>query len=193
MKNRIIAITGGIGSGKSKVCEIIKNLGYNVLSADEIYKNLIKDDKIVEKIYNSLNIPYTLGEVFDNKKVSKIVFESKDKLKILNDITHPLIMQEIFRKSKELGGVVFNEIPLLFESGLEKYYSDIIVVVRPLEKRIESVKLRSNLSKEEIVKIINNQFDYENLQKNKHTIINNDKDLLSLNKEVIGAISEFIK
>ncbi len=191
--NRIIAITGGIGSGKSAVCKILKDLGFPVLSADEIYKNLIKNSDFVKKIYHALNIPYKNGEVFSREKVSNKVFNNKEMLEILNKTTHPIIMQEMFNKSKEYGGFVFNEVPLLFESGFENYYDNIIIVIRPLKDRIQSVLNRDGLSESEINKIIKNQFNYENLSQNNHTIITNDKDLTSLKEKVIEVISEIQK
>lgn len=192
-KNKIIAITGGIGSGKSTVCNILKELGYPVLSADEVYKNLIKNSDFVKKIYHALNIPYKNGEVFSREKVSNKVFNNKEMLEILNKTTHPNIMNELLRESNKFKGIVFNEVPLLFESGLQNYYSDIIVVIRPLVDRIESVKKRDGLFEEDIKKIIKNQFNYENLSQNNHTIINNDKDFKSLKEKVIGVISEIQK
>ena len=76
MMNKIIAITGGIGSGKSTVSKIIKDLGYKVYSADEIYKELIKDKNFVKEIYKALDIK-TDDFIFDKNLISSRVFKNK--------------------------------------------------------------------------------------------------------------------
>ena len=102
-------------------------------------------------------------------------------------------MDNILKQSKSLGGVVFNEIPLLFESNLQNLYDHILVVVRPIEDRIKSVEDRDGISKEEVIKRIENQFNYENLINITHTLINNDNDIKSLRVKIKGLIDEIIK
>ena len=139
MTNRIYAITGGIGSGKSTVCKIIKECGYQVFSADEVYKELLLSPEFVKSIYNALSITDADNNTFDNKLVSSKVFENKELLKKLNDITHPKIMQALIEKSKKVNGVCFNEVPLLFESGLQNLYDGVIVVKRDFSLREKDV------------------------------------------------------
>ena len=90
MQNKLkIAITGGIGSGKSAVAEIIKNQGFSVFSCDEIYKELLRDKQFLNLI--SLNFDGVLsadGEL-DRQKLSDIVFNDKTALGVLNNITQP--------------------------------------------------------------------------------------------------------
>lgn len=159
MQNRIFAVTGGIGSGKSTVCNFIKDKGYPVISADEVYRELIKNWDFVKEIYDALQIEYEEGEGFNNKKIAEVVFSNPEKLRILNSITHPRIVDEMFNRSKNYE-VCFHEVPLLFESSLSEKYEKIIVVSRDESLRIESVMKRSNLSREEVEKRIKNQIDY---------------------------------
>ncbi len=189
---KLIAITGGIGSGKSTVSKIIKELGYTVFSADEIYSNLILDENFVKSIYEVLNIK-TDDYVFDKKLVGEKVFSSKEMLKKLNDFTHPVIMEKMISLSKEAGGIVFNEVPLLFESGFENSYDDIIVVVRNLEDRLSSVAIRDKVSESEVLQKVKNQVNYENYINNAHTLINNDGNLVELSKKVKEVVGGIIK
>ena len=191
MQSKIVAITGGIGSGKSEVCAYLKSLGYVVLSADEIYKNLQKKPEFIEKVYRSLQIENFNYNFFDTKKVANIVFNDPEKLKILNEITHPIIMKEMLDESKKYKGIVFNEVPLLFESQSQNYYDEIIVIVRPLNDRIKAVNLRDNLSEGEILKRINTQIDYEKFNFNAHTVIVNDGSISSLKDKVKAVIEKF--
>ncbi len=189
---KLIAITGGIGSGKSTVSKIIKDLGYTVFSADEIYSELILDKSFVKSIYDVLEIKSN-DYVFNKKLVGEKVFSNKEMLKKLNEFTHPVIMDKMISLSKEVGGTVFNEVPLLFESGFENLYDEIIIVKRNLEDRLSSVAVRDNVSASEVLLKVKNQVNYENYINNAHTLINNDGDLVELSKKVKEVVSGIIK
>ncbi|MBR6736906.1 MAG: dephospho-CoA kinase [Clostridia bacterium] len=189
-RNLLIAITGGIGSGKSTVSKILKDLGYTVYSADETYAELLVCNEFVNDIHRAVGVtPKCSG--LDRKAVSSAVFSSPEKLKALNEVTHPKIMKELLKKSSGKG-VVFNEVPLLFEGGYEKYYNAVIVVVRPEQERIKAVSVRSGITEEEVKNRIKNQFDYEKLNKVKHTIIVNDSSVESLAKKVESVLNEIL-
>ena len=143
--DKLIAITGGIGSGKSTVSSIIKQLNYKVFSADEVYRDLILDKSFVKTIYNALNIESN-DFVFDKELISKKVFNNKEMLLKLNAVTHPSIMDKMLNLSKAEGGVVFNEVPLLFEGGYENIYDKVIIVTRDEKSRVEAVAKRDNIS-----------------------------------------------
>ena len=188
-----IAITGGIGSGKSTVSEIIRNFGYAVYDADEIYNGLLTDENIVGSIYDALNLEkvYVDGKiVFDKKLVSKTVFSDKEKLKTLNELSHALVyakIEDIFKKHDK-NKPIFFEIPLLFESGKDGDFDKIIVVKRNVEDRIEAVMKRSNLSFDEITARINSQINYDNLSFIEHTLIINDGSFSELIEKVKVAL-----
>ena len=188
-----IAITGGIGSGKSTVSEIIRNFGYAVYDADEIYNGLLTDENIVGSIYDALNLEkvYVDGKIFfDKKLVSKTVFSDKEKLKTLNELSHALVyakIEDIFKKHDK-NKPIFFEIPLLFESGKDGDFDKIIVVKRNVEDRIEAVMKRSNLTFDEITARINSQINYDNLSFIEHTLIINDGSFSELIKKVKVAL-----
>ena len=184
-----IAITGGIGSGKSTVAEIIKNLGYKVFSCDKIAHALYKTDAVKEILVKEFGegILNSFGRVC-RKKLSKTVFKSKPQLKRLNELTHPLIIQDLYDKMNKAKGIVFAEVPLLFECNMQGEFDKVFIVTRPIEDRIDSVIKRSKLSKDEVLARIKNQFNYENLPKIEHTIISNDSDLDSLTDKIRCAI-----
>lgn len=166
-----IAITGGIGSGKSFVSELIKALGYPVFSCDEIYKDVIVSPAYIEKI--RLVFPECVTEKgIDRKKLSAIVFRNPEKLQLLNGIAHPLIMEKLFQNMNELvEEFVFAEVPLLFESNTQALFEKIIVVQRNVEKRMESVMQRDGLSKQEILQRMKAQFDYTSVSEDERANI----------------------
>ena len=191
---KIIAVTGGIGAGKSTVAKILKDAGYKVFGADETYKKLLKNGDFKRKIYNATGLKYN-GR-FIKKQVADAVFESPDKLKALNDATHSEIMRVMLEKSKKAalnsGGLVFNEVPLLFEGGFESLYDGVIVVVRNKEARIAAALARDKTDEKRVLARINNQIDYEKKDLTAYTLIENDGDLSSLSKKVRKAVEKFI-
>ncbi len=193
MNNKIYAITGGIGSGKSLVIKYLANKGYITYSADEIYDILLKDDKFVYEIYKLLDIPYNKGDKFNRQLVSKVVFKDKIKLNLLNNFTHEKIMNKMLSLSKNHNSIVFNEVPLLFESGYENLYDGVIVIVRDKVKRINAVINRDGKTKSQVEDIIKNQFDYDKISQNKHILIVNDGDIKSLYNKVDEILSEIEK
>ena len=170
---KLIAITGGIGSGKSLLTDYFASLGYAVLSADEIYSDLLKDEYFVKGICDAVGVRAVLMNgryTLDRKAVAEKVFGNPAERKKLDDFTHGAIMREMFSRANDCCGVVFCEVPLLFESGYDKYFDCVIVVFRNENERISSVVSRDNKSEELVKEIIKNQYDYSKLAENGHTI-----------------------
>lgn len=189
MKQNKIAITGGIGSGKSTVARIIRSLGYPVYSADEEYALVLRDQTVLEKIGESF--PVVKDGVLDRKALSEIVFSDKEALMRLNQITHPVIMEKLLSKMTE--EISFAEVPLLFEGKYESLFDNVIVVMRPLPQRVSSVTERSHISEKEVLDRIQNQFDYANNDLSAHTIIENNGDLSLLEDEVKTALEKILR
>lgn len=171
MQSKKIAITGGIGSGKSAVSQIIQNAGYPVFSCDKIYADLSFDPEYLEKLKKLFPDCVKDGKLLRNA-LSEKVFSDKKSLETLNALSHPLIMARL-EKEMEKFPLAFAEVPLLFEGGYEAQFDEVIVVMRALRLRIESVKARDHLTENEIVSRINRQFNYENLPENCLVIENN--------------------
>lgn len=187
---KVIAVTGGIGSGKSTVISLIEKYGYTVISADETYKKLLENPEFVKGVHESVGLK-SESAVLEREKVSALVFNDREKLAALNAFTHSKIMDKMFEESKGLS-VVFHEVPLLFESGYQDRYDNVLIVKRPDDLRIEGIKKRSGLSEEEIIKRIKNQCDYENFQSFRHTVIINDGTLDELAVKVKAVINEMV-
>ncbi len=191
MKNKKIAITGGIGSGKSQVLKILNSINRKVVSCDEVTKKLYKTNKVkreIKKIF-PLAVSGRLRLRIDKGIIATEAFTNPIKLKYLNDVMHPLIMKNVMKTAERVRGKVYVEVPLLFECGLENEFDDVIVVMREKQARIESVKARSNISEEEILRRMKNQVDYDTLDLSKYKIIVNDGNI----KELTDKITELDK
>lgn len=191
-----IAITGGIGSGKSTVSEIIRKMGYVVVSADKVYSELLLNEDFVKEICELMNISPIEKDgriTIDRKALSALVFSDKTQLSRLNDFTHPRIMDEIFRRSEGVEPLFFAEVPLLFERGYETEFDNVFVVRRQLDLRLSGTAKRDDKTEAEIRKVIDNQFDYEgNKSGYKSIIIENNGTIQELETEVSEAVKRLL-
>ena len=191
----IIAVTGGIGSGKSTLLKIFNDLGYVTLSADAIYADLLRNNQFVELVSETVGVkPKKEGSVLtlDREKISEKVFADKSVLNKLDELTHTAIMEEMFRRAKNSSGIVFCEVPLLFECGYQKSFDQVIVVSRELSVRVDAVTKRDGKTVEKVKNIIKNQFDYSKIGNDEHTIIvENDGDESALRLSAEKILAEF--
>ena len=162
----IIGITGPSGAGKGAVSEILaRKYGYKVIDADQVYHNIIS---VPSECVNELVLSFgddILNEVggIDRRSLSKKVFgeENKDKLLLLNKITHKYVISEIEKIIEEgkISGVEVCVIdaPLLIEAGVDKICDRVIAVISDKEVRAERIAKRDGIDKEAALLRINSQ------------------------------------
>lgn len=179
-----VAITGGIGSGKTTVAKIINEQGYKVISCDEVYEELLCDRAFTDKLLNCFGTEIFYKGKVDKKKLAEIVFSDNDKLVKLNGLTHPAIMAEVMKRTENTA-LSFCEVPLLFENGFEKFFDEIIVVMRNERERVKSVVKRDSISEKDVYKRINAQLDYKNGNFTEYYVIHNTLGFTDLQKKTI--------
>lgn len=156
-----IAITGGIGSGKSLALECIRELGYPAFSCDEVYKELLLDKEYISKIKEFFPSAYNQGTI-NRAELGRIIFEDKSARARLNSISHPLIMNRLFAHMDKCDEtLVFAEVPLLFEGGFQLSFDGSIIITRPLSERLQAICERDTITREFALKKIKAQFDYD--------------------------------
>ena len=176
-KNAIV-LTGGIGTGKSTVASFLKLYGYKIIDADEISKQVFEKKK--EKIKKMFGTT-------DRKELRNIVFNNKEKLKMLEDLILPDVKEEVLKKAKELekdNVPYFVDLPLYFEKQNYPEFSRVLVVYAPKDIQIQRVISRDNANEDEVKAILKNQIDIEEKRKKADFIIDNSKDLKHLQKEI---------
>lgn len=192
-KPRLIAVTGGIGSGKSTVAEIIKSRGYSVVSCDEITKSLYKKRSIKKSLKKAFPSAVS-GRIClkaDKKRIARLCFNDDGNYKKLCDIlTMPTFKKAIKTAKKIRASLCFIEVPLLFEYGLQNEFDEVIVVTRNIGDRIKSVKTRSSLTEKEVRERIDRQFDYESADLSRYEVIKNDGDLSELKNAVVKILDK---
>ena len=182
MEKKKIAVTGGIGSGKSTVAEYIREEGFPVFSCDQINAELWQNKEYldgIEKIFPELGEP-------DKERIAERVFSDKDALGRLNAYAHPKIMDELKRRMEETdSSLVFAEVPLLFEGGYERDFDKTVIVLRKEDFRIAAAASRDGLPPESIRSRIENQFAYDRLLPADNRIfLENDGSLADLKRKV---------
>lgn len=200
---KIYGLTGGIGTGKTTVTDILRSKNYRVIDSDEIaHKVILKGNlayyELIEKFGKDI-LGYD-GEIHRGKLGSK-VFGNRKKLDELNKITHPNIMCEIKKEIKKIlekEDIVFVDIPLLYEieDKLDEYnlkFDEIILVYVEEETQIKRLMERDQISREESLKKINSQMSIEDkLEKTKY-IIDNNGDKSDLIYEIEKILEELEK
>ena len=159
---KVIGITGGIASGKSNVCQVIKKLGYPIISCDEITRN---NYNIGGKIYNVVRERF--GDEFllddgniDRKKLAKLIFSKESAKLLIDSITHPIIKEELLSEiAKYDDGLVFVEIPLLYEAKFDTLCDIVICVFLSQKYQVERLMEREGIDEDYALKKIHSQMD----------------------------------
>lgn len=192
---QLIGITGGIASGKSNVCSVIRSLGYSVIDSDEItHKLYLKGNAIYNAIIKVFGVEYLdNNEEIDRKKLASYVFSNKDALKLLNETTHPFILKEINREINLIkDDIIFIDIPLLYEAKLEYMVDKVICVYLEEELQIGRLMARDNISREYALVKIHNQMDLK-IKKDKADYVIDSKGSIEETNALVKIIINKIK
>jgi dephospho-CoA kinase len=184
-----VGITGGIGSGKSTVCKMLEKLGVPVYYADERARYLMQHEHFLIDL-----IKKNFGEeVYDNGKLDRKllaskVFNNPAQLNLLNSLVHPVVFRDTERwceeQKEKKPAYIVKEAALLIESGSHKALAKLIVVVAPLEKRVERVSQRDSVSEEEVLARVRNQLPEEEKLKLADYVITNNGSFEDLERQV---------
>ena len=183
MKPYLLGITGGIGSGKSTVSKIFEVLGLKIYQSDDMAKYLMENDnKLISSIINSFGEESYIDGKINKEYISKNVFYDKEKLKTINNLVHPVVINDfkkwcLINKNEK---ILIKEAALLFESKSYKELDCIIYVYAEKKLRISRILKRdSHRTKDQIEHIIKSQLtDEESFEKADYILENNEKSLL---------------
>ena len=156
----VIGLTGGIGSGKTTVAKIFQEKGIPVFFADDEAKKLMQDSEVLRaKIRATFGDKSYLNNTLNRAYLAQIVFSDKSQLDRLNALVHPAVKNHFIEwQSKQKSKYVIYENAILFESKSNLNCDFIIVVSADKETRIKRVIKRDNISRQEVLKRIDNQW-----------------------------------
>jgi len=173
----VIGITGGIAGGKTAVSDMLAKKGEQIIDADIISREVIEPGTKGEKLLKEAFPEAFDGGSLDRGRLREIVFADEKKLQKLDEITHPLIREEIEKRIAETDREqVYLVVPLMFESGFDALCDYIVTVVSDEDKRIKRLKARNNSITDELAeRIVHSQVsECERVTRADGVIVNND-------------------
>lgn len=191
---KLIAITGGIGSGKSVVARMAQVMGYEVYDCDSRAKALMVEDRelrhaLIQAFGNGI---YMADGNIDRQRLSAIAFSDKDALARLNALVHPATARDMKRwaEHQAMAGasIAFVETALLRTAGLDKHVDAIWHVTAPAQVRIERVMTRSGLTAEQVTDRIAAQQCEDSIKPDEQVIINDN--VTALLPQIIGLLNQ---
>lgn len=179
-----IAVTGGVASGKTTVCQFFQELGATVIFADKIVHDLLKSH-LKAKIIEEFGSHVVKNGQIDRKILADITFKDPQKLKKLENLIHPAVLEKIDEEYAKAKGACFVvEIPLLYEIGAEDSYDTVIAVVAD-EKIAKKRFVQAGFSEGEFDLRMKRQLKPEEKAGKAHFIIKNNGSLEDLRAQVI--------
>lgn len=194
----IIGITGGIASGKSTLKAIIAEMGYEVLDADQVARNVImKGNAAYSRIIEvfGTEIVDDDGQI-DRRQLASVIFQNEEMRIRLNDITHPIIMEEIMFQALEIEnskGMVFLDIPLLFETGYDLVMDYVIVCYVPEDIQMQRLMQRDQIDAVYAAQKIDAQWSLEKKVKLADFVIDNSGTVTDTEAQVQVVIDKLLK
>ena len=197
MKNPIkIAVTGKIGSGKSTVADILKDLGYYVFESDKEVDKLFNNNntkKRIKKLFWQIKNLINKDGSINKTLLGDYVFSNKDELKNLENLIYPLLNKERkkFVNSKQMEKILFFDVPLLFEKKVFSDYNFIIYLHVKEKIQRERVLKRKKMNKDKFEKILEAQsYNLKDYDKFISIKIDTSKDINQTKKSLVSFINK---
>jgi dephospho-CoA kinase len=195
----VIGLTGGIGTGKSEVAQMLRALGARIVDADlvghEAYKPNTESYREVVKAFGE-DVLKPNGEI-DRRKLSAIVFSDSDQLIRLNGIMHPrmarMVAEELDQLRSQSVSVAVVEAALLFEAGWDVLVDEVWVTDSPVETVIDRLQARNGFSAEEVLKRIDSQMDRSERLAQAQVVVDNSADVDELERTITGIWNSRVK
>jgi len=185
-----IGITGGIGSGKSAVASELTRLGFPILAADEIAKAISDSDPVVRRQLIRLlgKEAYRSNGRMNRLIVARRIFTNKRLKRKVERVIHPRVLREVDRRLRALGRrgcrLAFVEAALIYESGMDRKLSAVIVVDAPASLRLKRVTGRDKASAAEIRRRMAGQMDPQEMRRRADIVLENKRTLPALRRNV---------
>ena len=185
-----IGLTGGIGSGKSAVADLLHQFGASIIDADRLgHEAYTPNSEAWRQVVAAFgeDILTTEGEI-DRRKLGAIVFADPDQLARLNGIMHPLMARMVEQRKAQLKAsgetVAVVEAAVLFEAGWDSLVDEVWTTNASNDAVVERLRQRNGLSEEEAKKRINSQMPAEERNARSHVVVDNSADLAALERAV---------
>lgn len=185
-----IGLTGGLGSGKSTVAEILRRRGLAVIDADEMAKLAVgPGSPALQQIQSRFGAQVILPDGNLNRpRLAEIVFEDASNLAALEAIIHPVVRRLTSTERSRLAasGVskAFYDVPLLFEKQMQDQFDAVVVVAASEPAQVDRAMKRDGISREKVFARMNKQLPLAEKVRLAHHVLRNDGSLADLEKQV---------
>ena len=192
MARTIVGITGGIGSGKSEVTAYLRRLGYTVICADEVSREIAMPGEP-----GHAAIRETMGGRFfrsdgtlDRKKLAAYVFADEERVVQLNALLHPLVVARIFALARGCSGIVFIDAALLIQTHMHEKVDAVWVITADKDLRIRRVVRRDECTEEDVRQRIDKQMSDHDMIAYADAVIDNSSTRKALHMQVDKLLSK---
>ncbi|MCF8024822.1 MAG: dephospho-CoA kinase [Desulfobacteraceae bacterium] len=185
-----IGVTGNAGSGKSVVCMRFREFGIPVFSADQLARQAVERgtrayEQIVKHFGNGILAP---DKSIDRRKLRRIIIKDEGARKTLENFVHPDVIERIkaHLKDAEKQGLPLAavEVPLLFETGMQKFFDHVIMVSATCENRIQRIMARDGATRKEAKALMKTQMPEEQKRGLADFVINNNESIREVYRQV---------
>jgi len=198
-----VALTGGIGSGKSTVAEFWKDQGVHLFVSDQVAKKiLVADEGVRTEVIRLFGTEaYSKKGELNRMHVAERAFSNSELLGALNALVHPRVRDQFAKQAAELesleeSSILVNEAALIFESGIEDLFDEVVIVWSPEEIRLERVVTRDQSDEKDVKKRMEKQLPQDNLRDRADYVIENTEGLEELehrSSEVLQALRDLLQ
>lgn len=157
---RAVAITGGIGSGKSVISKILSSIGFTIIDCDLVARQLMDESEdIHQKLLDFIHPDAVSNGIINRPIIASVVFNDSEKLSLLNSWVHSAV-KDVIRKNIDDSSPdrpVFIETAILYQSGIDKMVDAVIEVLADRETRIQRVIYRNSINREDVISRMESQ------------------------------------
>ena len=169
-KYPIVAITGGIGSGKSYVCHLFGERGIRVYDCDSAAKRLMRNShQLQERLTRLIGSDTYIDGLLNKAAVASFIMQNDNNVKAVNAIVHPAVAEDFFESD-----YTWMETAILYDCGFDRYADIVIAVVAPIETRISRIMQRDGISRDKALEWIAKQMDQQEVQRRADYVVIND-------------------
>ena len=194
----VIGITGGIASGKSEVCRVLEKKGFTHIDADDVAHDVLELPDVISEIESEFGSDVVAEDKnsirhIDRKKLGKIVFDNTEKMNILENITHPRIVQQIKGMINNKQNDYIIEAIEIVSSGLVNICDELWVIHAEPEQQIKRLIENRHLSYEEACSRLKAQENHDWDEKKADRVIYSTEPIESMERQVLDALDQIYR
>ena len=191
-KTYVVGLTGGIASGKTSVANALRDMGMKVLDADAISRSVTAPGgEALADIRKAFGDSVFDGEILNRRALGDVVFRDEQKRRQLEEIIHPLVIGKMKRLTEEANAdIVFWDVPLLYETGMDKGCGEVWCVHVPADEQVRRVMRRDHMTRTQAMDRIGSQMPVREKKARAQHLINTSGSFRATRRRVRGLMRD---